>query len=71
MKLIGVKEITDYVGVSWKTTKNWIYQHGFPAVRLGLWISESELVDEWFKNIVKRKKMPEGENFEPAREKHY
>jgi len=52
-RLIGQKEITNHVQLSWNTLRQWIDKAGFPAIKLGgTWISHTDAIDKWFKEIV-------------------
>jgi hypothetical protein len=53
-KLVGKKEIEDYVGRSFhKTIKPWIENRNFPARKIdGVWYSDKILIQEWFRNAI-------------------
>lgn len=55
-RLIGQKEIEHHVRFSWNTIKQWIENEGFPAIKQGgVWISDTEEIDKWFKSLILRK----------------
>ncbi|MBU0995804.1 MAG: hypothetical protein KJ737_25190 [Proteobacteria bacterium] len=46
--LTGSKEITEFVGRSWKIIYRWIQEKDFPAKKIdGVWESDTELILQW------------------------
>lgn len=44
----GKKQIISFVGRFWKTIKDWIDNHNFPAKKIdGIWESDSEMITAW------------------------
>jgi len=58
--LIGMKEIADAAGFSWKTVEKFIKDDNFPATKLGgRWASDRLLIAEWKRNkILANRKKP-------------
>lgn len=53
--LSNMCEITDHCKRSEKTILKWIRNLGFPAKKIcGTWISDTELIAEWWKKIIKK-----------------
>jgi len=51
--LTGSKEITGFVGRSWKIIYRWIKEKDFPAKKIdGVWESDTELILEWRTNQI-------------------
>lgn len=59
-KLLGIKEVAEYLSVSKKTVYQWIEKEGLPAARIGrvFRISRGRL-DAWVKSREEREKMTE------------
>lgn len=52
-KLSGMTEICNYCRRSESTLLLWIRNMDFPAVKIGgLWESNTELIDQWFKQMI-------------------
>lgn len=62
-KLIGMKQICEFVSFSESTVLKWIRESGFPAHKLNdaRWISEAGLIDQWWCEVSSGKhKRPDG-----------
>ena len=53
-KLVGIKELAEYLGIKTDTLYSWIYQRKIPYVKVGRLVKfDSIQIDEWLsKNSV-------------------
>lgn len=65
--LTGMKDIQKQVNFSEATILSWIRNEGFPATKLGgIWISDTESIDQWFIGVVKSVPPKPAETIQPA-----
>jgi hypothetical protein len=60
--LSGKKTICNFLGRSWLTVERWIREKNFPARKIdGVWESDSELITEWRRSLIKESQRPPNE----------
>ncbi|MCM8773794.1 MAG: helix-turn-helix domain-containing protein [Candidatus Omnitrophica bacterium] len=57
LKLMGIEELADYLGLGKQTIYNWLYQKKISGIKIGkVWRFDPNEIDKWLKSCHRGKK---------------